>query len=342
MTVAQASVWKRVRRPEGTAAFYRRPGYASAMHSSIRTAAIAAVLLVAACSTSASPAPSGSPSTSPAASASGAAGPSVYPVIISSEQYVGSNRFVFSFVDLDNRPAASPDRPVSISAYPSSGGPSAAVMADATFMWSIPDALGAYRSTIAFGEPGPWTIEFATSAPSGPTEIIRFSLDVKAEASAVLIGDAAPAVKTPTLADVGGDIGRISSDTDPDAAFYEVSVDAALAAGEPFVLVFATPAFCTSSACGPMLETVKAVAMDHPTTRVINVEPYELTVADGQLTPVLGESGFPKPVPAVDAYGLLSEPWLFAVGADGLVTASFEGIVAEEELRSAFEALAAG
>jgi hypothetical protein len=312
------------------------------MHASIRAAAIATVLLVAACSTSGSPAPSGSPAASgPAPSASGAGGPSVYPVIVSSEQYVGSNRFVFSFVDLENRSAAAPDRPVSISAYPSSDGPSAAVTADATFMWSIPDSLGAYRSTIPFSEAGPWTIEFTTSAPGGPTEIIRFSLDVKADASAVLVGEAAPAVKTPTLADVGGDIGRISSDTDPDPAFYEVSVDAALAAGEPFVLAFATPAFCTSRACGPMLETVKVVAADYPTTRVINVEPYELTVTDGELTPVLQESGFPKIVPAVDAYGILSEPWLFSVGADGLVTASYESIVAEEELRAAFEAIAA-
>ena len=37
--------------------------------------------------------------------------------------------------------------------------------------------------------------------------------------------------------------------------FYQVSVHDALAAHKPFVLVFATPAFCTSRVCGPTLDT---------------------------------------------------------------------------------------
>jgi hypothetical protein len=87
-----------------------------------------------------------------------------------------------------------------------------------------------------------------------------------------------------------------------------------------------------------MLDHVKAVAAEYPTLRVINVEPYELTDADGTLQPVLS-NGFPTPVEVVRTYGILSEPWTYAIGADGIVTASFEASVDEVELREAFAAL---
>ena len=76
--------------------------------------------------------------------------------------------------------------------------------------------------------------------------------------------DAAPASKTPTLADVGGDVTKISTDTKPDPAFYETSVADALAAHKPFVLVFATPKFCKSAQCGPTLDKLKPVAAANP------------------------------------------------------------------------------
>jgi len=45
------------------------------------------------------------------------------------------------------------------------------------------------------------------------------------------------------------------------------------------------------------------------------------------------------PVAATIEWGLPSEPWIFVVDRDGLVTASFEGIVSEEELQAAVEAV---
>jgi hypothetical protein len=295
-------------------------------------ALLVTVVLVAACSASASPSPTGSPS--------GAGGPSVFPVIISSEQAVGTNRFVFSFVDAQSARVASPDRTVSIEAYPTAGGSASpnAVNADATFLWAIPDSIGDYRATLEFREAGQWTMIFTTALAGGTPERIAFSLDVKQDPSAVWVSEPAPSVTTPTLDDVDGDLARISSDADPEPRFYEVSVDEALAAGEPFILVFATPKFCASATCGPMLENVKSVAADFPGVRVINVEPYELTYTNGALVPVLTD-GLPTPVPAVRSYGLLSEPFVYAIDAEGRVTASFEAVVDDVELRDAFEGL---
>jgi len=290
---------------------------------------------------------SGSPSAGATRSAS--ASPSVavgsytvLPVIVSSEQVVGPNRFLFSFVDAaTNRPAGAPDRGATVTAYPSAAGPGAAVTGEGRFLWSIPDVVGYYVTTLDFTEPGEWTAVFDTAAPGKPAESIGpFTFDVKADGSAMRVGEAAPSVETPTLDDVGGDVARISSDKSPDPDFYRVSVDAALAAGKPFVLVFATPAFCASAACGPLLDTVKSVAKSYPDLTFINVEPYQLDQTNGSLQPILDANGQLQPVPAVDAYGILSEPWLYIVDGSGTVTASIEGVVDERELRSAIEAVA--
>ena len=139
---------------------------------------------------------------------------------------------------------------------------------------------------------------------------------------------------------VDGDLARISTDAAPDPAFYEVSVRDALAAHDPFVLVFATPKFCASAQCGPTLERVKAVAAGVPDVTFINVEPYVMEFVDGSLRPKLDTSVDPPVLipaqPTVD-WGLLSEPWVFVVDGDGIVTASFEGVIADSELVAAIE-----
>ena len=79
----------------------------------------------------------------------------------------------------------------------------------------------------------------------------------------------------------------------------------ALAAHKPFVLVFATPKFCTSAQCGPTLDRVKPVAAAHPEVTFINVEPYELQVVDGQLQPVLDANGSLQATDVTNQWGLL-------------------------------------
>ena len=119
------------------------------------------------------------------------------------------------------------------------------------------------------------------------------------------------------------------------------SIAAALAAHKPFVLIFATPKFCQTSTCGPTLDKVKPVAAAHPGITFINVEPYKLKDVDGQLQPELTATDPPtlQTVPATDAYGLISEPYLFVVGSDGIVKASFELIFTPDEIAAALDGL---
>jgi hypothetical protein len=296
-------------------------------------------LAVAACGSTGSSGPSGAATSG----ASGAAGnPSIIPVIVSSQQAVGKNRFVFSFLDpRTNLPAATPDRTASVAFIPP-GQTQPGPAAPGTFVWAIEGSRGDYVATADFPAAGDWTAVFTTQAPNKPAESIGVGFQVLDKASTVGVGQRAPATTNPVAADVGGDLARISSDTKPDPRFYQLTVAEALAQHKPFVLVFATPAFCTSKQCGPTLDRVKAAADAAPKdVAFINVEPYQLAYTDGKLQPVLDANNQLQPVDATNQWGLVSEPWIFTVGADGIVHGSFEGVVGDAELKAAIEQIAA-
>jgi hypothetical protein len=99
---------------------------------------------------------------------------------------------------------------------------------DATFIWAIPDVKGIYAVNATFGEAGNWTAEF-TSTAGGMTEKTPVTFEVSATSSTPVVGAKAPDTVTPTLADVGGNIRAISTDTTPDPTFYKISVHDALA-----------------------------------------------------------------------------------------------------------------
>jgi len=116
---------------------------------------------------------------------------------------------------------------------------------------------------VDFTAAGDWAAEFSTTKDGRP-ETTRVKFQVAEKSSTPGIGAKAPITRTPTLADVGGDVKRLSTDQNPDLAFYRVSVDEAIRKHQPFVLVFATPAFCTSRQCGPTLDAVKEIARGAP------------------------------------------------------------------------------
>ena len=262
--------------------------------------------------------------------------PPVVPLIISSDQVCGENRFLFGLLGPDNLPMATPDRAVSVRFFDLGRDPDQPVAtADGEFIWAIDDQVGVYHLTVDFSSVGVWGAEFTTTDATGANVTVRLTFDVKAHGRAVQVGERAPKSESPTLDDVGGDIARISSDQHPVKRFYDTSIADAVAARAPFILAFATPAFCTSGQCGPTLERVKPVAADHPDVTVVVVEPYELTFENGALQPSLDAQGGLVPVSSVLEWGLPSEPWIYVVDADGVVRASFEGIVSEAELEAA-------
>ncbi|MEO8207747.1 MAG: hypothetical protein ABI598_01835 [Chloroflexota bacterium] len=264
--------------------------------------------------------------------------PTVFPAIVNSALSLtcGQNRLLFTFVDATNRPVAKPDRTVSFALFNlGRDGTTATETEDATFVWGIENERGFYFANVQFPEAGTWGVEFTTAVGAEEPEKIRMTFDVATSSPVKRIGDKAPASNTLAASAVDGDLARISTDTDPDPAFYKTSVKDAVAAHQPFVLIFATPKFCQSAQCGPTLNRIKPLAADYPTVTFIAVEPYELTFQDGSLTPVLDANGDLQAVPAVSEWGLLTEPWVFVVNREGIVTASFEGILSVDEIRAA-------
>jgi len=324
------------------------------------TLLLGAALAVGSCGGAASPTPSPGPTGTPEPAACVAAPappadlegwtiapaePTVFPVIVNSGGSLtcGPSRLLFTFLDGENLPVGRPDRSASVALFNlGRDGATPTQTVNGTFAWGIENERGFYVAAVTFPEAGEWGAEFATAVNDAAAEKIRVRFEVKASSPVVQVGEPAPTTDTPTAASVGGDLARISTDTDPDPAFYETSVKDAIAAHEPFVLVFATPKFCASAQCGPTLDRVKSIAAAYPDVTFINVEPYVLEFRDGSLQPVLDTSIDPPtltPAGPTVAWGLLSEPWVFVVDGAGFVTGSFEGVIADSELRAAIDAV---
>jgi hypothetical protein len=254
----------------------------------------------------------------------------------------GPNRVLFTILDEGGRPVGAPDRSVSLAIYELGRDPGAPIATvDGSFVWAIEDERGIYVANVTFPESGRYGAEFTTAKGSEAAEKIRLTFDVQPSSAIVKVGDRAPASKTPTLADVGGDVGHISTDPHPEPDFYETSVDQAIARHEPFVLIFATPKFCTSAQCGPTLDKIKPYLARYPGVTFINVEPYKLKLVDG----VLEADLTPPPdlqlqtAPVTDEWKLFNEPAIFVVDRDGIVQGAFELIFGDAELTAALDAV---
>jgi len=297
----------------------------------------AATVLVAACGSSSS---SGAPPPASPQTSGGAGGPEVLPLLINSEILKGPNRFLFSLTDRANKLVAAPDVKVHLLFYDVDTAENTVVFeADARFLWAIEGEQGLYVATIEFPDAGRWGTKFEATFPDGAVKSVRADYDVRESGTTPALGAEAPSVDTPTAADVGGDLAKLTTDQNPDPRFYETSIADALAAGKPFVVTFATPAFCQTRLCGPTLETVKGVARDYPDVTFINVEPYNMAFTDGRLQPELDAQGQLQPADWTNAWGLQSEPYTVVVRADGTVAAKFEGVIGKGELRGALDAL---
>ena len=319
---------------------------------------VSALIIAAACTapgTTVSTAPVSSPSAPPSTVAGsclvsppldgvpegwdvGAQRPSVFPQIINPAGTVtcGPTRLMFSFLDDQNVPVAKSDRSAGVKLFDLGADPAKPVAeATATFIWAIEPRVGVYVADVSPPTAGEYGVEFTTTPPGGNAEIIRMTMQVQPSSNVISVGDKAPASSTPTLDQVGGDVSKISTDPKPVKAFYETSIADAVAAKEPFVVAFATPKFCVTQQCGPTLDRLKPIAERHPKVTVINVEPYLLKDVDGQLQPVLDANGNLTPTQATNEWRLPTEPWVFVVDRNGVVTRSFMLIFSDDELDEA-------
>jgi hypothetical protein len=148
-------------------------------------------------------------------------------------------------------------------------------------------------------------------------------LDVAAHSRSPATGAKAPRSATPTLATAPAR--QITTARPPDLPLLRYSISGSLAAHRPFAVTFATPKFCTSRVCGPVVDVMGAVRRQFARRgiRFIHVEVF--TGNDPQ-------RGYNR---WMRQWGLSTEPWVFLVGSDGRVKAKFEGSVSQAELAAA-------
>ncbi len=135
------------------------------------------------------------------------------------------------------------------------------------------------------------------------------------------VGEAAPRVHTPTAADVGGELSKIDTRIPPDDMHEDL---AEVLGKEPVVLLFATPQFCQSRVCGPVVDEAEQVKQtDGKGVAFIHMEIYR------------GNNPRAGVRPQVQAYHLPSEPWLFVIDRHGIIRTRIEGAWGVPELERA-------
>lgn len=141
---------------------------------------------------------------------------------------------------------------------------------------------------------------------------------------AIAPGEKAPAIETPTVESVGGDVSEIDTRIPADD-MHDISLKDALKKKKPIVLIFATPKLCASRVCGPVVDVAEEVHHELGDDVIfIHQEIYK----DNDIN-----KGYR---PQVAAYGLTSEPFTFVIGSNGRVLKQLQGPFVADEL---FEAI---
>ncbi len=172
--------------------------------------------------------------------------------------------------------------------------------------------------------PGFWGVTAEVALADGRTATSQFTIEAKAESSAVMVGNMAPLSQNRTV-HTEPDLNKLSSGLDPDPSFYQLTVADAVANDKPTVVGFITPGLCASQWCAPVLDSV-ATVRDAAGDRVnfIHIEVYE----DFQALTY---------VPEMAEWGLETEPYIFVLDNEGRVSASLAGPVSPRELSQALE-----
>lgn len=256
-----------------------------------------------------------------------ATGASLTAVQASSELAQGRNRFTLGLIDDRNQPVTSGKLNVEFFKLIGASGQAEKRSETAAVFRSVGGASkGVWVAQAMFPETGQWGAQVTLDAGDRSPKTARLNFQVLPKFSAPGYDDPAPRSVSQTARDVGGDTSRLCSNTPP-CNLHDLSIVDALAPGlKPLVVLFATPALCTSATCAPELQAIQQLQSTHAeAANFIHIEIYQYPF-DGQRT-----------VPTVDEWHLPSEPWTFVVDKMGIVRDRFEGAAPADELEPALK-----
>lgn len=184
-----------------------------------------------------------------------------------------------------------------------------------------PDASAVvYSAEIDFPSAGQWRVAAVIREGDETTATLMQSAEVGEFTRVPRVGEKAPLIHTPTAQDVGGDLSKITTRVPADDMNQ---VDFADALGkEPILLLFATPQFCQSRVCGPVVDVAQQVEQETgEKAAFIHMEIYNHNDPNDGVRP------------QVRAFNLPSEPWLFAIDRAGVISATVEGAFGTKLMR---------
>ena len=246
-------------------------------------------------------------------------------VLVPSELIVGPNRFAVGIFNQGGDLVHQADVHLHFYDLTDSTNPGFESEADAYPLSTDDGSVTIFAYEREFPRGGLWGVEVEVTFPDGSQAINGIRFSVASDSPSLGPGEKVPPMHTPTLADVNQDFRLLSSAITPNPAFYQISLDQALANGKPTLLLFATPAFCQTRFCGPSYEIFSQIEERYRgELNFIHVEVF---------------AGLPNPeasnwlaAPAMQKFGLESEPWIFLIGQDGTVLYRVEGVFTREEI----------
>ncbi len=186
-----------------------------------------------------------------------------------------------------------------------------------------------YALRTVFPEAGVYDIEVSFGDTSASLPVQIFSPD---EVTIRSVGDPFPLIDTPTIGNEMN-VDPLCSRL-PACDLHQVSAGDVIGS-RPTAVLIATPAFCATQYCGPVLDVVLEEMADFGHIQFIHVEVFE------NPREVDGNYNDPriKPAATLAALDLEFEPSLYLVGADGIIVDRIDNVFDAEELRQALAAL---
>lgn len=196
------------------------------------------------------------------------------------------------------------------------------------------DLFRYYPLRTTLPEPGIYDLSIEIGPATAMLPIQAFEAS---DASVILPGQRLPAATTPTFDDPAG-VDRICTRIEP-CPFHAVDLADVVGDGRPLAVLVATPAFCSTAYCGPVLDTLidSVAARGTDDLQVVHIEVYANPdeVGGNFLDPGI------RLVPAVTELGLTFEPSLFLVGGDGVVEDRIDNVFDRTEIDEALDRLQA-
>ena len=200
------------------------------------------------------------------------------------------------------------------------------------------EGVGVYEARdVVFDEAGFWAVTIHGDI-DGEDVALSAAFEVADDNAIVDAGDPAPQTVnalpgSETTSPEAIDSRAEPDGTLPDPELHTLTVADAIASGRPTVVVVSTPVFCVSRFCGPITDSIQAIAgRVGPAANFVHLEVWR-DFEENTLNAFAAEWIYPEP--GIDAH----EPWVFLVDGAGTVVQRWDNVANEADVEAALREL---